>query len=57
MSSEIAIAIRDLSKCHYIYERPQDRLKKMVVPRLQRAMGLQPTDYGKEFWAVKNVSF
>lgn len=56
MSSDIAITIRDLSKCHYIYEHPQDRLKKMVVPRLQRAVGLKPSNYGKEFWAVKNVS-
>lgn len=57
MSSEIAIEIKNLSKCHYIYERPQDRLKKMVVPRLQKTIGLTPGIYGKEFWAVKNVSF
>jgi len=57
MSSEIAIEIKNLSKCHYIYERPQDRLKKMVVPRLQKSIGLTPSTYGKEFWAVKNVSF
>ncbi len=57
MSSEIAIAVRDLSKCHYIYGRPEDRLKKMVVPRLQKVLGLKPGAYGKEFWAVKNVSF
>ena len=57
MSSEIAIEIKNLSKCHYIYERPQDRLKKMVVPRMQKTIGLTPSTYGKEFWAVKNVSF
>jgi len=57
MSSEIAIDIKNLSKCHYIYERPQDRLKKILVPRLQKAVGLKPSNYGKEFWAVKNLSF
>lgn len=57
MSSEIAIDIQNLSKCHYIYEHPQDRLKKMLVPSLQKAVGLKPSNYGKEFWAVKNVSF
>ena len=57
MSSEIAIDIQNLSKCHFIYERPEDRLKKMVIPRLQKAVGLKPGNYGKEFWAVKNISF
>lgn len=57
MFSEIAIAAKGLSKCHYIYERPQDRLKKMIFPRLQKAIGLKPKSYGKEFWAVKDVSF
>ena len=57
MSSEVVISVQNLSKCHYIYDRPHDRLKKMVIPRLQKAVGLKPTDYGKEFWAVKNTSF
>ena len=57
MSSEVAIAIRELSKCHYIYDRPQDRLKKMVLPRIQKALGLKISKYGEEFWAIKKVSF
>ena len=57
MSSEAAISIRDLCKCHYIYENPQDRLKKMIFPRLQGLVGMEQSVYGKEFWAVKNISF
>lgn len=57
MSASIAISLHRLSKCHYIYERPQDRLKKMILPKLQKAVGLSPSFYGKEFWAVSNVSF
>jgi lipopolysaccharide transport system ATP-binding protein len=57
MSSKSAINLQGLSKCYYIYERPEDRLKKMVLPRLQKAVGLKPRAYGKEFWAVKNLSF
>jgi lipopolysaccharide transport system ATP-binding protein len=29
----------------------------MVVPRLQKALGLKPSNFGEEFWAVKNISF
>ena len=57
MSSEIAISVRKLSKCYQIYDRPEDRLKQMVVPRLQALVGQPPTTYGKAFWAVKDVSF
>ena len=57
MSSEVAISVSNLSKCYQIYDRPQDRLKQMVVPRLQALVGQPPTSYGKAFWAVKDVSF
>ena len=57
MSSEIAISVSNLSKCYQIYDRPADRLKQMVVPKLQALVGEPPTTYGKAFWAVKDVSF
>lgn len=56
-SDEIAIRVSNLSKCYHIYERPQDRLKQSIVPRLQRMIGRPPTRYGREFWALKDVSF
>lgn len=57
MSSEIAIKVEGLSKCYQIYERPQDRLKQFIFPRLQRLVGLPSKQYYKEFWALRDVSF
>ena len=57
MSSEIAIRVQNLSKCHHIYDAPRDRLKQFVVPRLQRMVGQLPKQYFREFWALKDVSF
>jgi lipopolysaccharide transport system ATP-binding protein len=57
MSSEVSIKVEGLSKCFQIYDRPHDRLKQFVVPRLQRAVRQPVKQYFKEFWAVKDVSF
>jgi lipopolysaccharide transport system ATP-binding protein len=56
MSSEIAIKVKNLSKCYHIYEHPHDRLKQSLYTRLQRMFGKQPQQYFQEFWALKNVS-
>lgn len=57
MCSDTAIRVENLSKRFEIFNKPSDRLKQMVVPRLQRAVGTHPTQYFREFWAVKDVSF
>lgn len=57
MSSEIAIKVEHLSKCFQIYERPQDRLKQFILPRVRRAAGMQSKQYYREFWALQDVSF
>jgi lipopolysaccharide transport system ATP-binding protein len=57
MSSEIAIKVDNLSKCYQIYDKPQDRLKQSIYPRLQHLAGQQPKQYFREFWALKDVSF
>jgi lipopolysaccharide transport system ATP-binding protein len=57
MSSEIAIKVDNLSKCYHIYDKPQNRLKQSIYPRLQRMAGLQPKQYYREFWALNDVSF
>lgn len=46
----IAISVRNVSKMYRIYERPQDRLKQMLLWRFGR-------NYGREFWAVRDVTF
>ena len=56
-SDDIAIRVRGLSKCYQIYDRPQDRLKQSIIPRVRRMMGRQPTTYFREFWALRDVSF
>jgi lipopolysaccharide transport system ATP-binding protein len=61
MSSDIAISVRGVSKVYLIYERPQDRLRQAIVPRLKRLMGRQAdaeaTRYFREFRALDDVSF
>lgn len=57
VSSDIAIRVQNVSKCYHIYDRPEDRLKQSIVPRLQRLTGRQPKNYFREFWALKDISF
>jgi len=56
MSSDIAIKVENLSKCHQIYDNPRDRLKQFLLPRAQRNLGFKPRQYFREFWALKHVS-
>ncbi len=54
---DIAIRVSNLSKCYQIYDRPEDRLKQSIVPRLQRLMHRPVRNYFREFWALRDVSF
>ena len=49
MSCEFSIKVDGLSKCYQIYDRPQDRLKQMLIREKKKLY--------REFWAVRNVSF
>ncbi|NTV13324.1 MAG: ABC transporter ATP-binding protein [Desulfobulbaceae bacterium] len=53
----VSISVRDLAKIYQIYERPQDRLKQSLIPRLQQILGHTPRQYFREFWALKDISF
>src|SRR5689334_14156618 len=58
MSSDgVAIRVRNLSKHYQLYDRPEDRLKQSIVPRLQRLAGVTPTTYGRSFQALDDVTF
>lgn len=57
MSYEIAIKVENLSKCYQIYDKPHDRLKQSIYPRLQGLFGKTRTQYFREFWALNDVSF
>src|SRR6266540_3223450 len=45
---EVVIQVRDVGKMYRIYDRPQDRLKQMLL-RGRRM-------YGREFWALHGIS-
>lgn len=57
LGDDVAISIENLNKCYTLYDRPEDRLKQSIVPRLQRLAGHAPTKYYREFWALRDVSF
>ncbi|WP_273243085.1 ABC transporter ATP-binding protein [Hyphomonas atlantica corrig.] len=57
MSSDLIIDVNDVSKTYLIYDKPENRLKQMVVPRLRSIAGLSPVQYFREFPAVRHTSF
>ncbi|OYD91098.1 ABC transporter ATP-binding protein [Nostoc sp. 'Peltigera membranacea cyanobiont' 210A] len=48
MGEELAISLKNVSKCFKRYARPVDRLKEILVPG---------KSYAQEFWALRDVSF
>lgn len=54
---ENIISVRQLSKVYQLYNRPEDRLKQFVYPRLRRLLGKPHHRYYHEFWALRDVSF
>jgi len=50
MNGNVAVSVRHLSKCYVLYEKPQDRLKHSLFRHLGKK-------YGREFWALKDISF
>ncbi len=47
MSNEIAISLKNVSKCFNRYDRPVDRLKEILLPVKSKA---------NEFWALRDIS-
>jgi lipopolysaccharide transport system ATP-binding protein len=44
---EIAISLKNISKCYKRYAYPIDRLKEILLPEKSRT---------EEFWALRNIS-
>ena len=60
MSNDIAISVKNLSKCYEIYGSPSGRLKQFVVPKLRSLLGnksAKTIKYYREFWALKDITF
>jgi lipopolysaccharide transport system ATP-binding protein len=56
-SDDVVIGVRSLSKHYQIYDRPGDRLKQFILPRVRRALGLGSRDHFREFRALDSVDF
>ena len=48
--SDVAVSVHQVGKVYRIYDKPQDRLKQMLLARFGRS-------YGRDFCALQNVSF
>jgi len=48
--SDVVIAVRNVGKMYRLYDRPPDRLKEQLLWRFGK-------HYGREFWALRDVSF
>lgn len=57
MSSDITIDVAGLSKCYRIYDKPSDRLKQSLYPRLAHLVNRQAPQYFSEFWALRDITF
>jgi lipopolysaccharide transport system ATP-binding protein len=58
MSSEnTVIQVEGVGKCFSIYDRPQDRLKQFLMPKIRALAGQAQPNYYREFWALRDVSF
>lgn len=58
-ASEPVLIVEHVSKRYEIYERPQDRLKQSLMPRLQALLPAtlrRSQPFYKEFWALRDVS-
>lgn len=56
-SNDIAISVKNLSKRYEIYDKPGDRLKQFLLPKIQHLFYKNPKKYFRDFWALKEVSF
>lgn len=58
MSSDpIALKVESVSKHYQVYASPQDRLKEAFKSRAARMVGRTSKPYGRQFNALKDVSF
>jgi lipopolysaccharide transport system ATP-binding protein len=56
-SSSVIVRVDNVGKRYDIYDRPSDRLRQFILPRAQRFFGKEASRFGREFWALRGVSF
>lgn len=57
MSSDAVIEVEGLGKSYYIYGCAEDRLKQMILPKIDRLVGRTARQYYREFWAIRDITF
>jgi lipopolysaccharide transport system ATP-binding protein len=55
-SNAPTIKVSDLSKCYTIYDKPVNRLKQSIVPKILGVLGMPSKLYYREFWALHGVT-
>src|SRR5687768_13529530 len=58
-SRPAVLEVNGVSKRYEIYDRPEDRLKQALIPRLQMLMPprlRRARPYFREFWALRDIS-
>jgi lipopolysaccharide transport system ATP-binding protein len=56
-SDDVAISVHSVGKCFRVYDRPADRLKQILVPRVRSVLGGVSPTYHREFWALRDITF
>jgi len=54
--NEVAIRTTNLSKCYNIYDKPIDRLKQSIIPKVFKLLRGPRRTYYREFWALKDLN-
>ncbi|MDR5814329.1 MULTISPECIES: ABC transporter ATP-binding protein [unclassified Caballeronia] len=55
-ADHVLVNVERISKLFRIYDKPADRLRQSLASRI-RMPGRAPREYGRNFWALHNVSF
>lgn len=57
MSSEkLVVKATNLNKVYNIYNKPIDRLKQVIIPRLMKPFNISTQPYYREFWALHDLN-
>jgi ABC-type polysaccharide/polyol phosphate transport system ATPase subunit len=57
MSFNIAIEVKNISKCYFIYKNPKYRLIELIVNRFRKLFNKQSKKYHTEYWALNKIDF
>lgn len=57
MSFDLAIQVSGVVKNYEVYDKPADRLKQFIMPRIGKILGYESKAYFRPFNAVEDVSF